>query len=343
MPIRYVPIFRWKRGERVGLQHLQGAAKARCQPIFLLGTDQFKPKSATKTKAAIPAPAHFVQEVAKTWGASAFALDASTLPVPGGNHPFVTVAGAARAAGLHLVPATNLGAQASYQAAVAAVAQMDNHGVCLRIDLQEAASATNWVPQWPHAPAQTDIVIDFGEGIAQAIHLGSALTAAVANLHLGPQWRSVTIAGTSMPPNFGGIAAGLHRIPRAEYALWQQLSGAGLPFQLDYGDFASVSPGVPPSNIAWGYPINVRYTLPNDFLICRGVRTDGPLGVDMDVQLVQHANSIVGYANRGPLGNCWADDTIDQIAAGAIGPQGLEHWVQLGVNRHVELMAAILP
>lgn len=343
MPVRYIPILRWKRGERIGLRRVHGPSSPKVFPLFILGTDQFKPKAATKNKAAVQAPDVFVQEAANTWNNLPFALDASTLPIHGPQHALTGIAAGARANGIHLIPATNLGAPALYQVAVASAAQIDQRGVCLRIDLQEATSIANWIAQWPFPPNETDLVIDFGETVGQVAALGAALTTAMMNLHLGNQWRTVTIAGTSMPQNFGGFVSGVHLIPRTEFTLWQHLSAAGLPYALDYGDFGAVSPGVAPPNIAWGYPINVRYTLPNDFLICRGVRTDGPLGVDMDVQLVQHANSIVNQPGRNPLAHCWGDNTIDQIAVGAAPPQGLEHWVQLSVCRHVDLMAAILP
>lgn len=343
MPTRYLPIFRWKRGERVGLRHVTHQAKGRTLPIFLLGTDQFKAKAATKNHAAVPAPDLFSQQVAHDWGQLPFCLDGSSLPDGPVHHPISAIAASTRAAGLHLIPATNLGASAQYQAAILAIRQTDNHGVCLRIDLQEATSMAAWIPQWPHPLNQTDLVVDFGEAVAQVAALGAALDNVFLNLTHGPQWRTISIAGTSMPPNFGGFTAGLHLIPRTEYALWQRLAALALPYQLDCGDYASVSPGLTPPNIAWGFPINVKYSQPADFLICRGVRTDGPLGVDMDVQLVGHAASIVGYAARVLVANCWADDVINSIANGNSPPQGLEHWVQLSVNRHVELMAMILP
>ena len=146
-----------------------------------------------------------------------------------------------------------------------------------------------------------------------------------------------------MPENFTGLVAGKHIIPRSEVALWQMLAAAQLPYQIDFGDYASISTTPPPSGIAWGFPINVRYTLATDFLVCRGVATTGFGGVDMAPQLTSHANTIRQHAGRTPLAHCWADGVIDAIAANGASPQGLEHWVQLGVNRHVELVRHLLP
>jgi hypothetical protein len=141
---------------------------------------------------------------------------------------------------------------------------------------------------------------------------------------------------------FWRLLAGLHTIPREEVQLWSDIANAGLPYRIDFGDYATPPIAEPPPAIAWGYPINVRYTLAKDFLICRGVKTTGFGGVDMDTQLIGHAQSIVAYTQRGPI-NCWADNYIDQIAAKTIGPGNLETWVQIGINRHIELVRSLLP
>lgn len=75
----------------------------------------------------------------------------------------------------------------------------------------------------------------------------------------------------------------------------------------------------------------------------QGVGTTGYYGVDMDQQLLGHAQNIVNFANRGPLAHCWGDAEVDAIAAGSKPPSNLERWVQIGVNRHIELIRANLP
>jgi hypothetical protein len=145
-----------------------------------------------------------------------------------------------------------------------------------------------------------------------------------------------------MPENFGGFLAGLHTIPRDEVHLWAALAKAGLPYRIDFGDYATPPIAEPPPAIAWGYPINVRYTLAQEFLICRGVKTTGFGGVDMEPQLIGHAKSIVAYSQRGRI-HCWADDLIDQIAATSQGQGNLETWVHIGINRHIELVRSLLP
>jgi hypothetical protein len=218
----------------------------------------------------------------------------------------------------------------------------DHRGVGLQVDLSEMTSAASWANSWSHPTSQTDLLVDLEKNISNVAALGPAVINAFSQLHQGGSWASVTLIGTSMPDNFQGYPPGQHRIQRAEWTLWQALVNTHLPYRLDYGDYTTVPLNPAPIGIRWGYPINVRYTLDGEFLICRGVTTTRVGAVNMKRQLLRHAQQIVQFPNRNPVGHCWADGQIDAIAAGA-DPSGLEHWVQLGVNRHIERVRSLLP
>lgn len=331
------------RGERVGLSNLTPAGKRDVTPLFVVAPKQYVGKKATKAHPAILAPNVIANEIMTFWGQSPFFLDATGLPPTNpAHHPMLDIAAACRAIGLHLVPATKLGAPAVYQNAISAIVGADHRGLCLRVDIAQMANASQWQPQVPFPANQTDLIVDLADSVQATAALGQVVVQTFQQLHTGQSWRSVTVAGTSMPENFQGVPAGLHLIPRHEWALWNLMVGQ-VPYALSYGDYATVPFTPPPSGIAWGFPINVRYTLPNDFLICRGVGTTGFGGVDLAPQLVGHATNITQYGGRAPLGHCWADQTIDKIALSIESPGGLEHWVQIGVNRHIELIRHLLP
>lgn len=340
---RYTPLLRWKRGERVGLKQVSPNGAVDTVPVFIIGSDQIKGKAATKSKAAQTAADVFANDAFDAWGSRPFALDASALAVaPGSAHPLVAIAASCRAVGASLIPATTLTAPPSYQAAVSSVHGIDQRGIVLRVDLQELNSAAQWAANWIAPPQQTDLIADFADNVGTAAKMTAAIIHSFRQLHWSTKWRTVSIAGTSMPENFSGLLAGLHTIPRDEVQLWSVLAAAGLSYRVDFGDYATPPIAEPPPAIAWGYPINVRYTLAQEFLICRGVKTTGFGGVDMEPQLIGHAQSIVAYTQRGRI-NCWADNYIDQIAAKQVGPGNLETWVQIGINRHIELVRSLLP
>jgi len=343
MPRRYIPVLRWKRGERVGLRNLSAAGKANVVPLVLVAADQFRGRQPTISKGAVTAAENFVQELMTAWGTAPIYVDASAVPHSLASSPITDIAAAAQTVGATVVPATQLDAPPAYQQAVLQVAQTYGAGVGLRVDLQELTSAASWAGAWPHPLGSTDLIVDFADNVAAVYSLGAALDPAFMTVYAAPQWRTITMVGSSMPGNFSGYNAGLFTLPRIEWALWQRLATLPLPYILHYGDYTTVSPNAAPQGIAWGFPINVRYTLVNDFLVCRGVRTTGFGGVDMDQQLLGHAQSIVGWPTRGPLANVWGDTKIDDIAATTDTPGNLETWVQIGVNRHIERTRQSLP
>ncbi|HEV2515559.1 MAG TPA: hypothetical protein VGV07_09940 [Devosia sp.] len=344
MTVRYVPFLRWKSGEKEALRNLSPTARLNVVPFFLLGADNFKDKKATKKSSSIPAPSVFAMEALGSWGTAPFFLDASPLPNDAsGAHPLTNIASSVLSSGGQPIPATSLNASPAYSAAVQSVVHTQQLGVALRVTLSEMTSAPSWLPSWPFPLPETDLIVDLADSAESVLALGAAVNTAFASLASAAVWRSVTLAGTSIPENFSKLAAGNYTRPRFEAQLWSQVANSGLFYQLDYGDYATVSTATPAPNIAWGYPITVKYTLVADYLICRGVKTTGVGSQDMGPQLVKHAKFILGFAGRGRLATCWADDTIDKIAGGTQSPKALAHWVSLAVNRHIELVRSVLP
>jgi hypothetical protein len=203
MRYRYIPMLRWKRGEKRGIKAVsEPMAKDVC-PLITVTEDTFADQPATTRSEAMPASYVFADDVYKHWGARPFYLDASRIFASTDVHPLIETAKQCREMGANLIPATRLGASESYEAAVVNVAQTDADGVALIINLRDFTSAEQWVPSWPHALNQTDLILDLGDNVATVADLGSTLDLAFRNLHRATEWRTVTVAGTSMPENFG--------------------------------------------------------------------------------------------------------------------------------------------
>ena len=73
---RYIPVLRWKRGERVGLSRVSAAGRRDVFPMFVIGTEQFKGKKETKKSTAIPTPEKLALDIEAEWGTSPFYLEA---------------------------------------------------------------------------------------------------------------------------------------------------------------------------------------------------------------------------------------------------------------------------
>ena len=343
MVYRYIPILRWKRGEKRGIKSVPAASAKDVCPLIGVTPETFADQPETISREAVPAWRVFADDIYNHWGARPFYLDASGIePSARGVHPLIATAKACREDHATLIPAITLDAPTPYEAAVLQVAHEDKRGVALKVKLREFTSATQWLPNWPHALNETDLILDLADQVGTIAELGSSLDSAFRNVHRAKEWRTITVAGTSMLENFKGYDQGTFTIERAEYTLWQHLLSLRLPYQLDYGDYATVTIKPPPEKVRWGFPINVRYTLQTQFLICRGVSTTGEGAKEMGEQLIAHAKSIRRYPKRARL-NCWSDSTIDDIAAEKEKPGGLEDWVKIAINRHIERVRADLP
>ncbi len=350
---KYTPLLRWKAGEREALAQISPAAKANVEPLILLGSEQYAatkspPKKAPKRipkKAPPPAHEAFVQQLVETWGTDgSVLLDASALIETGSGHHLDRIAQDARKAGLQLMPATMLAVDPKYQAAVRRMVSTDHRGAALRVKLADLAAAPTWLVSWMLSPAETDLIIDLGNSVGDVAALGVPVLDAFATLHQGASWRSVTLAGSSIPQMLSGFKIGATTLARSELTLWRKLVAHGLPYRIDFGDYATVAPDALTIDVPGSFPINVKYTLKDDFFIRHGVRTAGLGGIERHIQFRDHAKSIHRLATRGKLADCWGDGQIDRIATDPSTSAGSPaKWVAYSVNRHIEITRAHLP
>ena len=345
----YNPMLRWKAGEQGALANL--SSKSGITPFILLQREQYaatksppkKPRKRVPKTPPLAAADVFVGQADKAWGAERFFLDASDLPATPSGHHLDQISAAARAAGLQIVPAISLSGDAAYRGAVERMAATDGRGVALRVSFDQMASATSWSGSWFAAPSDTDLIVDLGNSIASMAGAHSLAIAAFSALHRGERWRSVTVAGGSIPPMLTGYKIGETPLARYELDFWTAISGASLPYSLDFGDYATIAPDALNLDVEGSFPVNAKYTIGRQFLIYHGVRPRGVKGVPMQDQLRNYARTIHKRPGRGPLANCWGDIQIDKIATSGASPGSPGVWVKYSVNRHIELTRANLP
>ena len=85
--------------------------------------------------------------------------------------------------------------------------------------------------------------------------------------------------------------------------------------------------------------VSVRYTVDNDWIVVKGNPTTGARGRPMPEQFRAHAQILIDEQGFGNLNGCWGDQRIEQIAAGESRPGSRTTWVEIGVNRHLSLVA----
>lgn len=332
MTYRYVPQLRSKAGEAIALNNLTAAAKDRMFPVVNMTTK---------------VPSTFTSRIEKAWSGRSLALDGSfNFDASGSGLEMQNLATALRGAGVTVVPCIEYGAQAGYLAAVQAVSQAAPSGLVVKSRLGHLHLIQGWLATAGWSLSDVDLIVsaghlaDFGgPGVVDQLVLN-----ALINLHSPAAWRSVTLSGSSAPKDMSSLGLGENRVPRLEWLLWQA-TRSQVQFQLDYGDCGIGHPDLsdPPGFVMGNATVSVRYALDADWLIIKGRPVSGRTGQPMPQQYLDHANTLAKHPNFGGVPGCWGDQRIQQIAAGTSTSGSRQTWVEIGVNRHLSLIADRLP
>lgn len=332
MVTKYLPILRWKQGERTALRRLSPQARLNVTPLIVIFPDSYS------------SGLQIARQVKESWGTSKIFIDASYLTGNSTQHELDSIRIAGKAEGLHFVPALPQTASPDYFQAVRRMAAADNQGAGIRITLAQMTSAASWLPRFPFQQGETDLIVDLSDSAPSVNALGASVFPAFVSLHEAIGWRSVTLAGGSIPRDLTGYPVGSTVVERSELLLWQRLTNHGLNYALHFGDYTTIGPNASTSPIPGPVPINAKYTHALHFQILHGVRETGPNGVPRATQYRQHAAAILAHPGYQAIGSCWADAQVAAIGGGSAGSAGSPTtWVTKAVNRHIELTRAHLP
>lgn len=333
MPYRYVPMLRSKSGEVTALEHLPVQARQRLLPIMHL--------------VARP-PTTFVQRLAAVWDQEVGIDGLFNLSITGSVQPFTGAIAALRQAGVTALPSVDAAdAVPSYVQAVQRLVTTRYPNLIVKAPLRLLPTIETWVRGNGWQPAHVDLVAsvghvpelpeDFGGYVGQRID---------TSLPNPSSWRSVTLASSSAPKDYSALAPGRNVIPRLCWRLWQNVRQVVNGFQLDYGDYAIAHPDLsePPGVAMVRASVSVRYAIDSDWVVLKGRSTTGPSGQTMASQYTRHAQALQAEPQFNRVPGCWGDQRILSIASGqAAGSGSRQSWIEIGVNRHLTLVAHQLP
>lgn len=107
MRYRYIPVLRWKLGEKRGLKAVSEPMAKDVRPLIIVTEDTFADQPETARSEAMSASFLFADELSKHWGARPFYLDASNIRCSDGEpHPLNVAAKECRNLGARMMPAT---------------------------------------------------------------------------------------------------------------------------------------------------------------------------------------------------------------------------------------------
>ncbi|MFV2065018.1 MAG: hypothetical protein ACC726_16125 [Chloroflexota bacterium] len=252
----------------------------------------------------------------------------------------------ARRVGLEFIPVHTLGMSGSKTAAARLASEQDQ-GLLLRYRALEPH-----LPLRPRTdllyievdalgiqPPDIDLLVDLGwwsyESELDSSHMRDVLADCAA---AGP-WRTVTLAGTSIPHTLAGFAVdSITPIERREWALWEQVvddSGEAVRF----GDYAIQHPRWPHSG-GFGPFANIRYSIERGTLVARGNGRVNLLPVaEREDQYRALCQAIMAEPTFAGGYCCWGDEAIEACAQGRIQPSAsTAFWRAVGTAHHMRMV-----
>ncbi|WP_080901081.1 beta family protein [Rhodopseudomonas palustris] len=331
MPYMYRPVLKTKAGEAIALLQLASPDKNRIAPIFQVSETP---------------PATFVKRLAEAWaGRTCFLDGAFNFNLSGTSADFDNTFNALGAAGIPVIPVIEIIAANGYNQAAFSHLNQFGAGLMLKCIPANFATATNYAQQMQIPQDQIDLVIDAGhiaefDPISFAGYVGHILQSGLP----GSQWRSVTLASSAAPKDFGQLSLGTTIVSRVDWLTWRNLpQNARTP--IDYADFGISHRDLtePPGVAMAGATVSVRYTISDNWVMLKGRRTTGVAGIPMGDQFRSHSRTLVARFDFGGLSSCWADERISAIATNpAVSAGGRAQWVEINANRHFNFILSSL-
>ena len=332
MKYRYVPMLRSKTGEANALLNLDSSSKDRIFPLIHLSQ---------------ALPASFVPKTSMAWIGRLLAIDgAYNFDIKGNLNDYMSVFGALGTAGVRVIPTAICGAPAAYNKALSPLIGKYSPGLVIKVSLNHLKNLQSFAADFGLSNQDVDVVVDL-ESITTvytphwAEYVAHSLKTDIDTNH---KWRSITLASSTAPKDYGQLSQGRNVVQRLDWLLWLAASSR-LPYKLDYGDYATLHPDMtePPGAAMARATVSIRYTCEQEWLVYKGTGTGGPSGTPMSAQYLAHAKRLVKEIKFGGLIGCWADDRILKIAAGTISSGSRTTWAENAVNRHLCFLAAKLP
>lgn len=261
------------------------------------------------------------------------------------EHPLVLLHRYLRNRQVKTIPVTATDRKGEYRVAVCTVAKEMGNGLAVRLyenDLEIPAETIAVLAKIAAdsdcSEAKIDLLIDLKRiHFPRLPEMRSRVLDFLAALDSKPTYRSVILAGSSIPLDLAGIPELQERnVPRLEWQLWRDVRVArGNRRSPSYGDYRTVRPEYD-DRIRGFKHINAKifYTTP-EFL--RVVRGQSRMKEKLEFQYPKLARRLIAGSAFAGSAFSWGDA---QIAACARWPEGFgmpAKWIAITTSHHVEL------
>jgi hypothetical protein len=344
----YLPILKWKLGERGAVEDIGPLCKAVITPLAEIDSIPWDWENDEPSKSLDDHIQKLPSQTAQAWGTTdPIFVDGYDVDdqLASGVHSLTWLFDELRSCGVEAVPVVRDDSSSAYLAAARGIVASDRRGACLRISKDvifgsdPLAGISRLRTALGVAASTVDLVVDLRS--VQEDHVlpyATALRIIWPVLAAGGPWRSMTIASGAFPESLAGVPTGTTYITRADWNLWSLLSILNpCPVFGDYGvsspDMIEVDPRT--MQVSAG----IRYTTDTDWMILRGrsVRRH-PQRWGQTRELCATLIASGHYAGRSF--SC-GDEYIHACANGGNSGNATT-WRRVGTNHHLEHVVAVL-
>ena len=339
--LHYIPILRWKRGEKVALRELNPAQEAEITPLI-----ELIPRNIMLRNDVIDIGStaeRFTNELNEYWGTDIIFIDFENITRIGQTNsdaPLLReISRCAFDLNLNVIPVTTLYKDTLYQKVVKNFVSQHKNGICLRIIYSSILRSDfptrldKLLNNLNVGIDQTDLIIDYGM-IDNNPDIFSNICSHIPHV---ASWRSFTFASGAFPRDLSDLAPGQHQIRRHDWIYWL------------YNMFHNKSERIPTySDYTIQYPLyveppagnnpsaSIRYTSDDYWVIMRGegLRNEGGTG---HAQYPANAQLLVGRTEFCGANFSYGDNYIIEKSTDLDTPHPgtPETWIRAGINHHI--------
>lgn len=339
---------------------LAGNVKDRITPLLEIPPIGYDHEQQKASKTINEHLSEFGKRLGQKWGGRRCFVDLQLIGcdtmMAGGQHCVGYVFARARENQCAAVPVIRLSSTTSFVAAVGAVIELDERGVCLRLLLPDfdrpnfAVDIANLLTTLKVDAGETDLIIDFGAHSYQSNTVfNQAVTAMFKMLPNLPHWRTLTIAGTSYPQLVTQVIGSPKdpqlevsgTINRREWIAYKSLvEHLGTETRIPtFGDYAASHPDIIEMDMRVIKPLaKLRYTIDDAWHIGIG-RTIKTHGFGQYQGLCTTLVARPYYS--GPMTSA-GDNYIYYCSQGTEPTGNLTTWVWVSTNQHLTKVVADL-
>lgn len=343
----YVPCLRWKQGEYQALFRLSSDTKDMITPLIEIPEIGYDFENATESTTIDEHLSQFAKRVNDKWHNRYCLVDIHNVGVLNlletGQHPLAFVFDDLRLKGALAIPVIDLDQDMAYQDEISRIVSIDKRGLCIRINVEEAANAKlkslldTLLQNMRVSPKDSDFILDLKSPNFEPVDTFARILAGfIARLPYLKVWRSFALIGTSFPKSMAEVEKGLSIIPRSEWQLYKLLvkhlhdAQTRIP---RFGDYAINHPEIISLDMRKVKPsASVRYTIDDGYLINKGanVRDFGFTQYNRLCRTVVESGYYCGESLSA------GDKYIGDCAHGNASTGTLTTWRWVGTNHHLE-------